>query len=82
MPGSSKDSSRLVPGDLIVVFSDGVTEAFTGEWEEFGEDRLIECVRANATLAPRELLDKVMAAVRAFSGDSPQSDDQTVLVLR
>ena len=72
----------LSPGDLVVVFSDGVTEAFAGEWEEFGEERLIECVRNNAALAPRALLDQVMAAVRAFTGDSPQSDDQTVLVLR
>ena len=72
----------LSPGDLIVVFSDGVTEAFAGELEEFGEERLIECVRNNATLPPRALLDQVMAAVRAFTGDSPQSDDQTVLVLR
>jgi sigma-B regulation protein RsbU (phosphoserine phosphatase) len=72
----------LSPGDLIVVFSDGVTEAFAGEWEEFGEERLIECVRNNVTLPPRALLDQVMAAVRAFTGNSPQSDDQTVLVLR
>jgi sigma-B regulation protein RsbU (phosphoserine phosphatase) len=78
----SQGSLSLSPSDLVVVFSDGVTEAFAGEWEEFGEERLIECVRSNATLAPRALLDQVLAAVRAFTGDSPQSDDQTVLVLR
>lgn len=73
----------LSPGDLVVVFSDGVTEAFTGDWEEeFGEDRLLACIRANESLSPQDMLTRVMAAVRAFAGESPQSDDQTVLVLR
>jgi sigma-B regulation protein RsbU (phosphoserine phosphatase) len=72
----------LDPGDLVVVFSDGVTEAFNAEGEEFGNDRLIECVRANAALPPVELLDQITLAVRRFMNDEAQSDDVTVVILR
>jgi serine phosphatase RsbU (regulator of sigma subunit) len=72
----------LDPGDLVVVFSDGVTEAFNAEWEDFGDDRLVECVRANAHLSPAALIDQIMAAVHGFVKDAVQSDDVTVVVLR
>ena len=77
-----QETVALDPGDLVVVFSDGVTDAFNANWEEFGDDRLIECVRANAALPPTDLLDRVMASVKAFAGTAVQSDDMTVLVLR
>jgi len=80
--GYEQETITLDPGDLIVVFSDGVTEAFNAEWEEFGNDRLIECVRANTDLASAALLDQIMAAVHRFVKDAVQSDDVTVVVLR
>ena len=73
---------QLVAGDLVVVFSDGVTEAFNAEWEEFGDARLVESVRANRDLPPVSLLARVMASIKAFVKDAAQSDDVTVLVLR
>jgi phosphoserine phosphatase RsbU/P len=77
-----QETVTLDPGDLVVVFSDGVTEAFNANWEEFGNDRLIECVRANADLPPVALLEQIVAAVRRFANDAVQSDDMTVLILR
>jgi serine phosphatase RsbU (regulator of sigma subunit) len=77
-----QETITLDPGDLVVVFSDGVTEAFNAEWEEFGNDRLIECVRANAGLPPAALLDQIMTAVHGFVKEAVQSDDVTVVVLR
>jgi sigma-B regulation protein RsbU (phosphoserine phosphatase) len=77
-----QETVTLDAGDLVIVFSDGVTEAFNADWEEFGDDRLIECVRENAALPPVALLEKVMAAVRGFVKDAVQSDDVSVLVLR
>jgi serine phosphatase RsbU (regulator of sigma subunit) len=77
-----QDTTTLAPGDLVVVFSDGVTEAFSPEGEEFGDDRLIECVRANADRTPVALLDRIMEAVRRFMKDAVQNDDMTVVVLR
>jgi serine phosphatase RsbU (regulator of sigma subunit) len=76
-----QDTIQLKRGDLVVVFSDGVTEAFNAEWQEFGDDRLVECVRANRGLPPAKLLEQVMASIKAFVKDAPQSDDVTVLVL-
>lgn len=77
-----QETITLDEGDLVVVFSDGVTEAFNADWEEFGSDRLIECVRANASLPPVALLEQIMAAVHRFVKDAVQSDDVTVVVLR
>jgi serine phosphatase RsbU (regulator of sigma subunit) len=77
-----QETVTLDPGDFVVVFSDGVTEAFNAEWEEFGEARLNDCVRAHAGLSPVALLDQVIAAVHAFVKDAVQSDDVTVVVLR
>jgi phosphoserine phosphatase RsbU/P len=77
-----QETITLDPGDLVVVFSDGVTEAFNADWEEFGDARLIECVSENAALPPVALLEKVMDAVRGFVKDAVQSDDVSVIVLR
>ena len=77
-----QETVTLDPGDLVIVFSDGVTEAFNAEWEEFGETRLIDAVRANAGLSPVALLEQVIAAVHGFVKDAVQSDDVTVVVLR
>jgi serine phosphatase RsbU (regulator of sigma subunit) len=73
---------RLAPGDTIVAFSDGVTEAMNVEGEEFGEDgvrRTVEAVRAGS---PREILGALFDAVRAFAGTQSARDDLTALVVR
>ncbi len=71
---------QLAPGDLLVIFSDGVTEAARGE-EEFGEARLLEVLRANRDRAAGEVLEAVLAAVQQFSAGA-QSDDITLLIAR
>lgn len=76
------DEVTLTAGDLLVLFSDGVTEAFNDDWEEFGEARLIECVRTNAGLTPAALIDAVVASVGVFVKDAVQSDDLAMLVMR
>ena len=83
-PGSvyAQDTVTLDPGDLVIVFSDGVTESFNEAWEEFGDERLIACVEANRTCGPADLLARVVASVKAFAGNAVPSDDMTVLVLR
>ncbi len=77
-----EDVLRLDRGDLLVAFSDGVTEALSKSGEEYGEDRLRECVEANRSRPVRELLDAIFASVREFSTGAVQSDDVTALVLR
>jgi steroid delta-isomerase-like uncharacterized protein len=73
---------ELEPGDLLVAFTDGVTEARNSEGEEFGEERLLACVERHRKLAPQALLESLLAAVQHFSAAPGQRDDLTVLVLR
>ncbi|MDE0679626.1 MAG: SpoIIE family protein phosphatase [Gammaproteobacteria bacterium] len=79
--GFSTDQAQLEPGEALVMYTDGISEAEDLGSEEFGMDRLLE-VFANATLeSARAANDAVFAAVREFAGDRPQSDDITCLVL-
>ncbi|QYZ80232.1 stage II sporulation protein E [Methanofollis formosanus] len=69
-------------GDLLVLFTDGVTEAFSPEGEAFGNERLEETVRAARTLPAAAMIREIRDAVRAFAGEGPQDDDITVMVLK
>jgi phosphoserine phosphatase RsbU/P len=72
---------ELVAGDLLVIYTDGVTEAEDASGEEFGEKRLIDTVRKNSGSTPMELLSQIQEAVQKFSGGE-QSDDLTLVVAR
>jgi phosphoserine phosphatase RsbU/P len=71
----------LQPGDLLVVCTDGVTEAPNAQEEEYGQERLAEVVRDNKDLTVNELLDVIQANVQKFSGQT-QADDITLIVAR
>jgi serine phosphatase RsbU (regulator of sigma subunit)/catechol 2,3-dioxygenase-like lactoylglutathione lyase family enzyme len=73
--------SALFPGDTLVLYTDGVTEAFNDQGEEFGEQRLIESLRRNRGQAPRGLLDAILKDVQQFS-PREQHDDITLVVAR
>jgi phosphoserine phosphatase RsbU/P len=73
---------RLQPGDLLVAYSDGLTEAFNSSWEEFGDERLLGVIQTNRHLPLDALLDAVLTAVRAFEGGTVQADDQSAFALR
>ena len=71
----------LEPGDILVLYSDGVTEAMSDRGEEFGEERLLECIRRQPPGQASALLGSILAAVEEFSGRE-QEDDLTVIVVR
>jgi serine phosphatase RsbU (regulator of sigma subunit) len=71
---------QLDPGDLLAVFSDGVTEAMRGE-EEFGEPRFLEVLRATGRLPAEQVVTTVFTAVQQFSAGN-QSDDLTLVIAR
>jgi sigma-B regulation protein RsbU (phosphoserine phosphatase) len=71
----------LTPGDLLAVFTDGVTEATNAAGEEFGEERLIAAIRSNANESAKGVLDGVRRMVEQFSGRD-QADDLTLIVAR
>jgi len=72
---------ELHPGDLMVMYTDGVTEAESDAGEYFDEPRLIDTLRANAQLPPESLLEAIVGTVQTFSG-SEQADDITLVVAR
>ncbi len=75
--------SKLEPGDLLLVFTDGITEANNPQEEEFGEDRLLEVVRANIDADVRAVSDHVFAAIEDFSrGLLNPHDDITLMTVR
>ena len=70
------------PGDLLVVFSDGVTEMVNRAGDEFGDERLAECLEGARHGTAAAALAAVEKAVSAFAGSEPSRDDMTVMVLR
>ena len=77
-----QESVQLNTGDVIIVFSDGVSEAMNRASEEFGDARLLEVALQGVKLSVQEQVDRIVAAVRAFTIGAPQSDDITVMVVR
>jgi len=71
----------LAPGDVLVAYTDGLTEAFNANHEMFGDERLIQIIGAHPSASAQELLDAIMAQVHTFTGGAPQSDDITLLVM-
>lgn len=69
-------------GDLLVVFSDGIGETVGEQGEPFGDERALEVVKANAHLSAGGLMEKILDAVRTYSGNSLQSDDRTLVVVK
>jgi sigma-B regulation protein RsbU (phosphoserine phosphatase) len=72
----------LQAGDLVVFYTDGVTEARNGEDELFGAARLLSAVEAQAGAGAQAVLEAIVTEVQAFAGDAPQSDDLTLFVVR
>ncbi|HYA18279.1 MAG TPA: SpoIIE family protein phosphatase [Bryobacteraceae bacterium] len=73
---------QLEPGDLLVIYSDGVTEAVNAANEQFGVARLADIVAAQREKSAGEIVSTVNSAVETFTGGAPQSDDITLIVAR
>ena len=69
-------------GDMLFLYTDGVTEAANPKLELYGEQRLLECLEANYELEPAELIRAVRADIDAFAAGMEQYDDITMVVLK
>jgi sigma-B regulation protein RsbU (phosphoserine phosphatase) len=76
------DSLYLAPGDALVLYTDGVTDALNREGEEFGEQRLFDVVQASASGNAHEILWAITGALAGFIGDTEQADDVTCVVIK
>jgi sigma-B regulation protein RsbU (phosphoserine phosphatase) len=82
MPEDYKEfSARLHPGDCLVLYTDGVTEAFNSEGQMFEEERLHEVVLQHGGGKAQTLVTQIFDSVIEFAGAAPQSDDITLAVL-
>ena len=74
--------TTLQAGDLLAIFTDGVTEAENIRQEEYGEVRFMVLLYANQTMTPPVLLNTILADIEHFVGNTPQHDDITLILLR
>ena len=72
----------LAPGDLLMLYSDGVTEASDIHEEDFGMDRVIDVLKAHRDRSAAELADHLAKAIDVFVGAAPQHDDITLMVMK
>ena len=77
-----EEALTLSPGDVIVAFSDGVSEALNEAGEEYSDERLLAAAARHRGRAPRELLDGLLADLRAFCGRATANDDVTMVVVQ
>ena len=80
--GYGTRSFDLQPGDAVVFYTDGVTEAATDDKQLFGDDRLLECLAGCETMAAEEIIGKVHRAATDFARTEEPSDDVTIMVVK
>ena len=73
---------QLTDDDIVVLYTDGVTEAINEKEEDFGEKRLINVIQENRGLPVGDIIDRIRDEVIAFAGDQPQFDDITLMALK
>jgi sigma-B regulation protein RsbU (phosphoserine phosphatase) len=72
----------LIPGDIIVLYTDGVTEAKNEKEEEFGTKRLKQVINDSCHLSAPEIQNNIYQTVKDFTGNLPQADDLTLIVIK
>jgi sigma-B regulation protein RsbU (phosphoserine phosphatase) len=78
----SEDRVEILAGDVIVIYSDGITESRNDRGEEFGESRLADTVTQNLGDPAASLIEKIVEAARAYAGETGPVDDMTVVVVK
>ena len=74
--------AQLEPGDVLAIYSDGVTEATNAAQEEFGEERFIEVLSRHRAEPAAAMVQAVTAALKEFAAGAPQADDITVVIAK
>jgi phosphoserine phosphatase RsbU/P len=75
-------SMILEPGDLLIAYTDGISEAMTAEDEEWGEARMLEAVPRRPTALAAEVMEQIFRAADEFTAGAEQHDDMTLLVMK
>jgi sigma-B regulation protein RsbU (phosphoserine phosphatase) len=75
-------TERFGPGDVFVLYTDGLTEAPNEDGKEFSGARLVDALRGAFDQGPRGINDVILQAVGRFAGDTPQRDDFTLVTVQ
>jgi sigma-B regulation protein RsbU (phosphoserine phosphatase) len=78
----TQDTVEMAPNDLLILYTDGITEAENAQVEMFDVERLKKIILASRELPSAGIIQEILNAVRIFTGDHPQSDDITLMVIR
>jgi sigma-B regulation protein RsbU (phosphoserine phosphatase) len=76
------ETVKLGPGDIMVLYTDGVTEVVNAQEEEFGRERLAGLVQQRSALSARDLIQVVRQALQEFTNGQPLADDTTIIVYK
>jgi len=68
--------------DCLLLYTDGVTEALDAKGDEFGFDRVVQCVRDSAPSGAPAIITRLIDELRSFVGTQPQNDDITLIAIR
>jgi sigma-B regulation protein RsbU (phosphoserine phosphatase) len=78
----AEEEVGLNPGDVFVLFTDGITETFNPAEEEFGEERFRKLLLENRNRSAQEIFDLILREIHEFSAGAPQHDDLTLIVIK
>ncbi|HET9951421.1 MAG TPA: SpoIIE family protein phosphatase, partial [Candidatus Eisenbacteria bacterium] len=78
----SVEKLRLRQDDMLVIYTDGITEAMNPARDQFGEGRLLAALKKYGHLTPQEFADKLNAEIEEFTGGAPQNDDITLVAVK
>lgn len=78
----SEASVTLQPADLLLAYTDGISEAMTVEDEEWGEERMISAFNGVRESSAEEILSAIFRAADEFTSEAPQYDDMTLLIMK
>lgn len=77
-----ESSAKLSSDDVLVLYTDGISEAMDADGKEFSEEALETVIKKNVHLSAQEIIREVRLAVEKHTQDTPQSDDITLLILK
>ena len=77
-----EEKRKLDPGEMLFLYTDGVTEAMNAAKEQFGEERLEKIIREHGSLKPQALKSFLQKEIETFTGKEPQSDDITFIIMQ
>lgn len=78
----NEQTMQLGKGDILLTYTDGVNEAVNTAFEEYGDDRMENVLGEMTRKSCKEVIDGLLASVKAFAGEAPQSDDITLMALK